>query len=175
MSKILLNDISNSTEIRCDADFFNQIRDSFSSFVLSSRLIFFASFSLILSIFSSFLSLSSSRKRARLTFSTSFKKRIKSANHCECILSIKWLDDFKNARCFINLKSVEHFLEELYYLDKQICLKHINQLKQLFELLSMKNLIEMKNVLWKLLKFEEEVEIFKIDRSNLFEISKVDN
>ncbi len=39
----------------------------------------------------------------------------------------------------------------------------------------MKNLIEMKNVLWKLLKFEEEVEIFKIDRSNLFEISKVDN
>ncbi len=89
MSKILLNDILNSIEIRCDADFFNQIRDFFFSFVLSSRFIFFASLSLTLSIFSSFLSLSSSRKKARSTSSTSLKKRIKSANHCECILSIK--------------------------------------------------------------------------------------
>jgi hypothetical protein len=81
MSKILLNDISNLIEIRCDADFFNQIRDFLSSFVLSFRFIFFAS--------SSSLNLSSSRKRARSTFSTSLKKRVKSANHCECILSIK--------------------------------------------------------------------------------------
>jgi hypothetical protein len=175
MSEILLNDISNSIETRCDADFFNQIQDSLSLFVLSLRFILFASFSLTLSILSSSLSLSRSRKRARSSSSTSLKKRVKSANHCECILSIKWLDDFKNARCFINLKSVEHLLEELYYLDKQICLRHINQLKQLFELLSIENLIEMKNVLWKLLKFEEEVEIFKIDRSNLFEVSKVDD
>jgi hypothetical protein len=90
-------------------------------------------------------------------------------------LSIKWLDDLKNARCFINLKSVEHLLERFYYLDRQIYLKHINQLKQLFELLSIDDLIEMKNVLWKLLKFEEEMKIFKIDRSNLFEVSKVDD
>ncbi len=33
----------------------------------------------------------------------------------------------------------------------------------------------MKNVLWEFLKFEEEIEIFKIDRSNLFEISKIDD
>jgi hypothetical protein len=76
MSKILFNDISNSIEIRCDADFFNQIRDSFFSFVLSFRFIFFASLSFILSIFSSFLSLSSSWKRIRSTSSTSLKKRI---------------------------------------------------------------------------------------------------
>ncbi len=143
--------------------------------MLSFRFIFFASFSFILSILSSFFNLSRSRKRTRSRFSTSLKKRIKFANHCECILSIKWLDDFKNARCFINLKNVEHFLEKLYYFDKQICLKHINQLKQLFELLSIENLIEMQNVLWKLLKFEKKVEIFKIDRLNLFEISKVDD
>jgi hypothetical protein len=175
MSKALLNDISNSIEIRCDENFLNRFQDFVSSSVLSFRLIFFASLSLILSILSSSLNLSRSQKRIRSAFSTSFKKRVKSANHCECILSIKWLDDLKNARCFINLKSVEHLLERLYYLDKQICLKHINQLRQLFELLSIDDLIEMKNVLWELLKFEEKVKIFKIDRSNLFEISKVDD
>jgi hypothetical protein len=175
MSKALLNDISNSTEIRCDENFLNRFQDFVSSFVLSFRLIFFASFSFTLSILSSFFSLSRSQKRARSASSTSLKKRVKSANHCECIWSIKWLDDLKNARCFINLKSVEHFLERLYYFDRQICLRHINQLKQLFELLSINDLIEMKNVLWKLLKFEEEVKIFKIDRSNLFEVSKVDD
>jgi hypothetical protein len=175
MSKALLNDISNSIEIRCDENFLNRFQDFVSSFVLSFRLIFFVSLSFILSTFSSFLNLSRSRKRIRSTSSTSFKKRVKSANHCECILSIKWFNDFKNARCFINLKSVEHFLEEFYYFDKQICLKHINQLKQLFELLSTNDFIEMKNVLWKLLKFEKKIEIFKIDRSNLFEISKVDD
>ncbi len=175
MSKALLNDISNSIETRCDENFLNRFQDFVFSFVLSSRLIFFASFSLTLSILSSSLSLSRSQKRVRSASSTSLKKRIKSANHCECILSIKWLDDFKNARCFISLKSVEHLLERLYYLDRQICLRHINQLRQLFELLSIDDLIEMKNVLWELLKFEEEVKIFKIDRSNLFEVSKVDD
>jgi hypothetical protein len=129
----------------------------------------------ILSILSSFFNLSRSRKRARSTFSTSLMKKIKFENHCECILSIKWLDDFKKARCFFNLKEIEHLFERLYYLDRQICLKHINQLRRLFELLSINNLIEMKNVLWKFLKFKEEVEIFKIDRSNLFEASTVDD
>jgi hypothetical protein len=128
-----------------------------------------------LSILSSSFDLPRSRKRVRSTFSTSLMKRVKSANHCRCILSIKWLDDLKKARCFTNLKSVEHLFEKLYYLDRQICLKHINQLRRLFELLSIENLIEMKNVLWELLKFEEEVESFKIDRSNLFEVSKVDD
>jgi hypothetical protein len=126
MSKTLLNDISNSIEIRCDENFLNRFQDFVFSFVLSFRFIFFASFSLILSIFSSFVNLSRSQKRTRSTSSTSLKKRVKSANNCECIFSIKWLDDLKNARYFINLKSVEHFLEKLYYFDKQICLKHIN-------------------------------------------------
>jgi hypothetical protein len=175
MSKVLLNDILNSIKIRCDADFFNRVQDLFFSFELSLCFIFFVSLSFILSIFSSFFSLSRSRKKTRLTFSTSFMKKIKFANHYECILSIKWFDDFKKTRCFIILKSVEHFLERFYYFNKQICLKHINQLKRLFKLLSIKNLIEMKNVLWKLLKFEKEVEIFKIDRSNLFEISTIDD
>jgi hypothetical protein len=175
MSKTLLNDISNSIKIRCDENILNRFQDFVFSFVLSFRFIFFASFSLILSTHSSFFNLSRSQKKIRSASSTSLKKRIKSANHCECILSIKWLDDFKNARCFINLKSVEHFFEKFYYFDKQICLKHINQLKQLFELLSINDLIEMKNVLWKLLKFEKKVKIFKIDRSNLFEISKVED
>ncbi len=118
MSKVLLNDISNLIKIRCLADFLNRIQDFFFSFVLSLRFIIFVSLSLILSIFSSFLNLSRSRKRARSTFSTSLKKKIKSANHCECILSIKWLDNLKKTRCFINLKNVEHFLKEFYYLDK---------------------------------------------------------
>ncbi len=147
MSKTLLNDISNSIEIRCDENFLNRFQDFVFSFVLSFRFIFFVSFSFILSILSSFFNLSRSRKKIRSASSTSLKKKVKSANHCECILSIKRFNDFKNARCFINLKSVEHFLEEFYYFDKQICLKHINQLKQLFELLSINDLIEIKNVL----------------------------
>jgi hypothetical protein len=101
MSEILLNDISNSIETFCFADFLNRIQDFFFSSVLSFRFIFFVSFSFILSILSSFFSLSRSRKRIRSTFSTSLKKKIKSANHCECILSIKWLDDLKKARYFI--------------------------------------------------------------------------
>jgi hypothetical protein len=39
MSKTLLNDISNSTEIRCDENFLNRFQDFVFSFVLSSRLI----------------------------------------------------------------------------------------------------------------------------------------
>ncbi len=89
MSKTLLNDISNSTEIRCDENFLNRFQDFVFSFVLSFRFIFFASFSLILSILSSFFSLCRSQKKVRSASSTSLKKRVKSANHCECILSIK--------------------------------------------------------------------------------------
>ncbi len=89
MSKALLNDISNSIEIRCDENFLNRFQDFVFSSVLSLRLIFFASFSLTLSIFSSSFNLSRSQKRARSASSTSLKKRVKSANHCECILSIK--------------------------------------------------------------------------------------
>ncbi len=66
-------------------------------------------------------------------------------------------------------------MSELYYLDRQICKKHINQLRQLFELLSIENFVEMKEVLWEFLKFDEKVEIFKIERSDFFEVFEDDD
>ncbi len=48
-------------------------------------------------------------------------------------------------------------------------------MRQLFELLSIENFVEMKKMLWEFLKFDEEVEIFKIERSDYFEIFKDDD
>jgi hypothetical protein len=116
------------------------------------------------------------RKRVHESFSSSFQKRSRlTNNHCDCTLSSKWLNDLKNARCVESVKRIKHFLNELYYLDRQICKKHINQLRQLFELLSIENFVEMKKVFWKLLKFNERIEIFKIERSNFFEIFEDDD
>jgi hypothetical protein len=147
-----------------------------SSFMLSFDSIFFvmfafASFFFVFIVLASFVRASRFRKRAHESFSsTSQKKSRLTSDHCDCTLSSKWFNDLKNARCVKNVKKIEHFLSELYYLDRQICIIHINQLKQLFELLSIENFVEMKKVLCELLKFDERIEIFKIKRSNLFEI-----
>jgi hypothetical protein len=142
-----------------------------SSFVLSFTSFFFVSI-----VFALSFSASRSRKRAHELFSSTFKKRNRlTSDHCDCTLSSKWLEDLKNARCVESAKRTEHFLSELYYLDRQICKKHINQLRQLFELLSIENFVEIKKVLWKFLKFDEEVEIFKIERSDFFEIFEDDD
>ncbi len=157
------------------------IHSEISSFVLSSRSFFFvtsffASFSFVSFVF--LLSSDATRfhKRVRESSSSTHKKRIRSTDdHCDCMLSMKWFQELKKACCIENIKNVEHLLSELYYLKRQICKKHINQLRQLYELLSIENSSEMKEMLWKLLKFEEEVEIFKIERANLFETSKEDD
>jgi hypothetical protein len=114
-----------------------------SSFVLSFDSIFF-----VFIVFASSFNASRSRKRAYESFSSAFKKRSRlTNNHYDCTLSSKWLNDLKNARCVANVKRIEHFLNELYYLNRQICKKHINQLRQLFVLLSIENFVEMKKVL----------------------------
>ncbi len=51
---------------------------------------------------------------------------------------------------------------------------HINQLRQLFVLLSIEDFVEMKEMLWELFLFDEKIEIFKIERSNFFEIFEDD-
>jgi hypothetical protein len=142
-----------------------------SLFVLSSDSLFFVSV-----VLASSINASRSRKRAHESFSSALKKRSRLTNdHCGCTLSSKWLNDLKNARCVANVKRAEHFLRELYYLNRQICKKHINQLRQLFELLSIEDLVQMKEVLWELLKFDKEIEIFKIERSDLFEVLEDDD
>jgi hypothetical protein len=152
-----------------------------SSFVLSSDLIFFVMFAFVSLSFVSIVLASSARasrfrKRIHESFSSTSQKRSRLTNdHCDCTLSSKWLNDLKNARCVESVRRIEHFLNELYYLNRQICKKHINQLKQLFEFLSIENFVEMKEMLWKFLKFDEEVEIFKIERSDLFEVFENDD
>jgi hypothetical protein len=124
-----------------------------SSFVLSSDSIFFVMFAFA-SLFFVFIVLASSvrasrfRKRAYESFSSASQKKSRlTSDHCDFTLSSKWLNDLKNARCVESEKRIEHLLSELYYLNRQICKKHINQLKQLFELLSIENFVEMKEVL----------------------------
>jgi hypothetical protein len=152
-----------------------------SSFVLSSDSISFVmfafvSFFLVSIVLASSLNASRFRKRVHESSSSALKKISRLTNdHCDCTLSSKWLNDLKNARCVESVKRTEHFLSELYYLDRQICKKHINQLRQLFELLSIENFVKMKEVLWKLLKFDEKVEIFKIRRFDFFEIFEDDD
>jgi hypothetical protein len=157
------------------------IHNEISSFVLSFRSFSFVTFFFVSLSFVSFvflLSFDATRfhKRARESFSSTLKKKVRSTDdHCDCMLSMKWFQKLKKACCTENIKNVEHLLSELYYLKRQICKKHINQLKQLYELLSIKNSNEMKKILWKILKFEKKIEIFKIERANLFEISKEDD
>ncbi len=156
------------------------IHNASSSFVLSFDSIFFVMFAFVLFflvsiVFASSFNASRFCKRVHESFSFALKKKSRLTNdYCDCTLSSKWLEDLKKARCIENIKRIEHFLKELYYLNRQICKKYINQLKQLFELLSIENLVEIKKVLWEFLKFDEEVEIFKIEYSNFFEIFEDD-
>jgi hypothetical protein len=151
-----------------------------SSFVLSSDSIFFVmfafvSFFLVLIVFASSFNTFRFRKKAHESFSFALKKRSRlTDDYCDCTLSSKWFEDLKKTRCVESVKRTEHFLKELYYLNRQICKKYINQLRQLFELLSIENFVEMKEVLWKFLKFDEKIEIFKIERSNFFEVLEDD-
>jgi hypothetical protein len=128
------------------------IHNALSSFVLSFNSIFFVMFAFvsffsILIIFASFFNAFCSRKKIHESSSSTLKKKSRLTNdHCDCTLSSKWLNDLKNTRCVENVKRAEHFLSELYYLNWQTCKRHINQLKQLFELLSIKNFVEMKKM-----------------------------
>jgi hypothetical protein len=67
------------------------------------------------------------------------------------------------------VRRAEHLLSGLYYLGRQICKKHINQLRQLFGLLPVEDPAEMEEVLWELLEFDGGVEAFKAGRPDLFE------
>jgi ABC-type multidrug transport system fused ATPase/permease subunit len=129
------------------------IHNASSSFVLLFDSIFFVMFAfvslfLVFIVLASFVRASRFRKRAHESFSSASQKRSRLTNdHCDCTLSSKWFNHLKNARCVESVKRMEHLLNELYYLNRQICTKHMNQLKQLFELLSIENLVEMKEVL----------------------------
>jgi hypothetical protein len=104
------------------------------------------------------------------------RKRIGSTrNKCKCIMSRKWLEKLTQANRIENVRQTKHLLSALYYLKKQICKNHINQMKRLYDLLSIEDFEEMKDALWNLLKFERSIEIFKIKRSHLFEISRSDD
>jgi hypothetical protein len=159
MSKALLKNEDDLTIHLDESLLAALIHSASSSFVLSFDSFFFVSI-----VFASSFSVSRSRKKVHESFSSALKKRSRLTNdHCDCTLSSKWLEDLKNARCVESARRTEHLLSGLYYLDRQICKKHINQLKHLFELLSIENFVEMKKVLWELLKFDERVEIFKIE------------
>jgi hypothetical protein len=181
MSEALLENENRFTTHLDESLLAELIHSASSSFVLSSDLIFFvmfafASLSFVSIVLASSARASRFRKRAHESSSSASQKRSRlTSDHCDCTLSSKWLNDLKNARCVESVRRIEHLLSELYYLDRQICKKHINQLRQLFELLSIENFVEMKEVLWELLKFDEEVEIFKIERSDLFEIFEDDD
>jgi hypothetical protein len=182
MSEALVKNVVNSFEFRRDEDFLAElIHNAISFFVLSSRSFFFVSFFFALLSFVSFVFLSSSdasrlRKRARESFSSIFKKRVDSTkNKCECIMSHKWFEKLTQTNRTENVKQTKHLLNVFYYLKKQICKNHINLMRRLHDLLSIEDFEKMKNALWNFLKFEKNIEIFKIRRFHLFEISNSDD
>jgi hypothetical protein len=111
-----------------------------------------------------------SRKRAREMISITSKKRVKSSkDSCECAMSTRWREVLTQVNRIRSIRSVEHLLKEFYYLERQICERHINELERLYDLLSMKNLNEMKNIFWRLLKYSRTMKIFKIENVDLYE------
>jgi hypothetical protein len=111
-----------------------------------------------------------SRKRIRKMISITLKKRVKSSkNSCECAMSTRWREVLAQVNRIKNIRSVEHLLKKFYYLERQICERHINELERLYDLLSVKNLNEMKNILWRLLKYSKTMKIFKIENVDLYE------
>jgi hypothetical protein len=111
-----------------------------------------------------------SRRRIKKMISIASKKRVKSSkNSCECAMSTRWREVLAQINRIRSIRSVEHLLKKLYYLERQICERHINELERLYDLLSMKNLSEMKNILWRLLKYSKTTKIFKIENVDLYE------
>jgi hypothetical protein len=111
-----------------------------------------------------------SRRRAREMISITSRKRVRSSeNSCECAMSTRWREVLAQVSRIRSIRSVEHLLKRLYYLERQVCERHINELERLYDLLSVKNLSEMKNILWRLLKYSRTMKIFKIENVDLYE------
>ncbi len=111
-----------------------------------------------------------SRKRTRKMTSSISKKQIRSSEKsCDCVMSTRWREILAQVNLIRSIKSVEHLLEKLYYLKRQVCERHINELERLYDLLSVKNLSEMKNIFWRLLKYSKTMKIFKIENADLYE------
>ncbi len=111
-----------------------------------------------------------SRKKAKEMISITSKKRVKSSkNSCECAMSTRWREVLAQVNRIKSIKSVEHLLKEFYYLERQVCERHINELERLYDLLSVKNFSEMKNIFWRLLKYSKTMKIFKIENVDLYE------
>jgi ABC-type multidrug transport system fused ATPase/permease subunit len=182
MFEIFVKNIVNSSESRRDENFLAKlIHNAISSFVLSFYSFFFVSFffallSFVSFVFLSFFDTSRFRKRARESFLSMSRKRVNSTkNECECIMSRKWLERLTQTNRIENVKQTKHLLSVLYYLKKLICKNHINQMRHLYDLLSIEDFEEMKNALWDFLKFERSIKIFEIQCFYLFEISKNDD
>jgi hypothetical protein len=74
--------------------------------------------------------------------------------------TLKKVDSIKNIR------KTEQLLSELFFNDRQVCKDHINQLKYVFELLSTKDASEMKQQLYALFEYDDDLENFKIANMN---------
>jgi uncharacterized protein with von Willebrand factor type A (vWA) domain len=50
-------------------------------------------------------------------------------------MSTRWREVLAQINRIRSIRSVKHLLKELYYLERQICERHINELSRLYELL----------------------------------------
>jgi hypothetical protein len=90
-------------------------------------------------------------------------------------MSSRWREILAQVSLIKSIRSAEHLLDKLYYLKRQVCERHINELRRLYELLSMKNFNEMKDILWRLLKYSKTMKIFKIENVDLYEDFESEN
>jgi hypothetical protein len=64
------------------------------------------------------------------------KKQIRSSEKsCCCVMSTKWREILTQANLIKNIRSVEHLLKEFYYLERQVCERHINELERTVRLI----------------------------------------
>jgi uncharacterized protein with von Willebrand factor type A (vWA) domain len=75
------------------------------------------------------------------------RKRIRSSKKsCDCVMSSRWREILAQVNLIKSIRSAKHLLDEFYYLERQVCERHINELRRLYELLSMKNFSEMNDI-----------------------------
>ncbi len=86
---------------------------------------------------------------------------------CVCIIFKKWRNEIEKVDN-INSRKTEQLLDEMYYLNREICRNHINQLNYAFEMLSAMNVVEMNHQLYDFFEYDEIVKVFKIEHSDWF-------
>ncbi len=88
-------------------------------------------------------------------------------------MSITWMTTLNKVDFIKNTRKTKQLLNELFFINRQVCRNHINQLKYVFDLLFTKNASEMKQQLWTLFEYNDDLKNFKIANVDRFKTSQI--